>query len=134
MSEELPVLELLRKSSVEVNLERVEQKLQEIMEQTKLAKAFPVALLDSQKLESIILSIVEAYGQALRETLHSFKDMQSLDNAKLTGLTGLLEQNTAQFGDILKMLANMNQVLGKLGENAELERAVLTKLNRELGG
>lgn len=132
MTEELPVLQLLRKPSVTVNLDRVEQQLQGIMEQTKLAQAFPVALLDSQKLENIILSTVQAYGQALRETLQSFRDMHSLDNEKLSGLTRLLEQNTTQFGNILGMLTQISQALGKLGENTDLEREVLQKLNQQL--
>ncbi len=135
MSEELPVLKLLRKPSdqIQVNLSKVQGQLKSILEQTRSATAFPVALLDSQRLETIILSTTEAYGQALKETLQTFEQTRSLDTEKLAQLTGTLEQTSGQFTQILSLLSDIAGLIKKQTGNAELERQVLQKLDRALG-
>lgn len=112
------------------HLEEIKQKIEEITEQTKLAKAFPVALLDSQKLESIILSTAEAYQAALETVISELKHTK---NPQLEEAMLVFRQSEDKFQQVLDSIVDIAFFVRKLDANADLERQVLERINAELG-
>jgi len=124
----------IHKSRISERLDTIEYEIKRIMEQTQFAKAFPVALVDSQRLQEIYLSTVKAYQEALKEILERFDETTDQDKRKLIQeLKQVLEQTDNQFDKILGLLTQINDTIQKLGANADLEREVLTKLSQRLG-
>ena len=124
----------IHKSRISERLDTIEYEIKRIMEQTQFAKAFPVALVDSQRLQEIYLSTVKAYQEALKEILERFDETTDQDKRKLIQeLKQVLEQTDSQFDKILGLLTQINDTIQKLGANADLEREVLTKLSQRLG-
>ncbi len=101
-----PSLELLKKEVSLLNLDKLELQLQELTEQVQLAKALPIAVLDSKRIESILLETTHAYKEAMRIS--------------------------EQFEQILALLQQVSQSLIKKDENVALEREVLLKLKAAL--
>lgn len=123
------------KPSVDIasELARVKNQLTEIMEQTQVAKAFPVALLDSQRLQEIILGTSNAYNQALIRILEQFEKMQKTGKrSELTEIKQIIEQSTQQFTQIYDSLTQIIGFISTLRGNVDLEREVLTQLNVKL--
>ena len=121
-------------NKISERLDTIEYEIKRIMEQTQFAKAFPVALVDSQRLQEIYLSTVKAYQEALKEILERFDETTDQDKRKLIQeLKQVLEQTDSQFDKILGLLTQINDTIQKLGANADLEREVLTKLSQRLG-
>ena len=124
----------IHESRISERLDTIEYEIKRIMEQTQFAKAFPVALVDSQRLQEIYLSTVKAYQEALKEILERFDETTDQDKRKLIQeLKQVLEQTDDQFDKILGLLTQINDTIQKLGANADLEREVLTKLSQRLG-
>jgi len=124
----------IHESRISERLDTIEYEIKRIMEQTQFAKAFPVALVDSQRLQEIYLSTVKAYQEALKEILERFDETTDQDKRKLIQeLKQVLEQTDSQFDKILGLLTQINDTIQKLGANADLEREVLTKLSQRLG-
>jgi len=124
----------IHESKISERLDTIEYEIKRIMEQTQFAKAFPVALVDSQRLQEIYLSTVKAYQEALKEILERFDETTDQDKRKLIQeLKQVLEQTDSQFDKILGLLTQINDTIQKLGANADLEREVLIKLSQRLG-
>ena len=124
----------IHENRISERLDTIEYEIKRIMEQTQFAKAFPVALIDSQRLQEIYLSTVKAYQEALKEILERFDETTDQDKRKLIQeLKQILEQTDNQFDKILGLLTQINDTIQKLGANADLEREVLTKLSQRLG-
>jgi len=124
----------IHESKISERLDTIEYEIKRIIEQTQFAKAFPVALIDSQRLQEIYLSTVKAYREALKEILERFDETTDQDKRKLIQeLKQVLEQTDSQFDKILGLLTQINDTIQKLGANADLEREVLTKLSQRLG-
>jgi len=123
----------IHESKISERLDTIEYEIKRIMEQTQFAKAFPVALVDSQRLQEIYLSTVKAYQEALKEILERFDETTDQDKRKLIQeLKQVLEQTDSQFDKILGLLTQINDTIQKLGANADLEREVLIKLSQRL--
>jgi len=119
----LELLHRKKKQLPSIDLSSVKRQLAEINSQLQVAKAFPVALLDSARLETIIRETVAAYGVALEQAIDKF---QELDNSK--GLTEFKEQIGGQFQQLLSVLKQIQDSLVVQRENVGLEREALTAL------
>lgn len=110
---------------VSANLKEVQKQLSALTEQEQLAKAFSVALIDGQHLETIITETSKAYNQALEQLLIQ---KQKSEKRSIYETKAVIEQSSQQLQQILDILNQINTILRAKNENDALEREVLFKL------
>lgn len=108
-------------------LQEIKQKIEELQSVTAPAKAYPMTLVDSSRLEEIVLAVCSSYLQAL-ETLAEKPKNPELQEAML-----VFRQTTDKFQQVLDSIVDIAFFVRKLDKNADLERQVLERINRELG-
>ena len=108
----------------------IQRQLDALAEQATLAKAFPVAILDSQKLNDIIMSTARSYQTAINELMAHYEER--LKDAKNEELKAPLLEINDKSVKILDLLEELRAGLVILQSTAALEREVLEVLLEKL--
>ena len=116
----------------DTKLLQAEERLNRLAEQMQAAKGFPMAIMDSAEIADAIKqtgAIYTAVLHGLAVALEKAEGKYGMDSEKLGELKLIVKQADVQFEQILTYL---QRILETKSVNADLERRVLEKLDKEL--